>query len=98
MTTSNYLKTQTDLMIALGLLRGLPLREFIAATRELRAQGAVLRDREGVVVMTDPERMGDLAERVEGLLAVASGAPARIEPRGAAVCEGRGGDRGRHVA
>lgn len=66
MSTSDYLKVQADLLVAVELLRRLKLDDFIRKADEAGAAGLV--DHYGRPVMTDAVRMKRLAEGAKRLL------------------------------
>jgi hypothetical protein len=61
-TTSDYLKIQAELLIAVKELRSTRLEEFVAKARGVAYDGGALRDRDGWPVVSDSERMAEIAE------------------------------------
>jgi hypothetical protein len=68
MTASDFLKIQADLLIALELVRKLPLAEFIAQCSAISPEEP-LRDRQGQPVRTQPVEMAALASAAQQMAA-----------------------------
>jgi hypothetical protein len=84
-TTSEYLKTQADLLIVMGILRRLKLGEFIASAEIAQAQGGCMTDCQGLPVHTDAARMERIARAAQTLLTSSTEEPMTdlITPAGA---------------
>ena len=65
MTTSDYLKIQADLLIAINQLRRLELESFTAAIAAAAVTGGVLLDTRGLPVQSDLAYMLHVAEAAE---------------------------------